>query len=281
MFTRIKRGLKRRVYKLHPRSFLYDYYCRKFPNRPLMANIDRDIKARIWPGDTIGKALYIGGLFEEDEVRLIKGALKPGMVFLDIGANMGYYTLLAAQRVGPGGQVHSFEPSPRMFSELKFNVELNRFSNVQLNHVALGDKPGMARLSRYERGQEVYGSLSQRCFPGARAIGYDDVVVETLDNYMENKNIKQVDFMKMDVEGAELMVLRGAERFLKQFKPQKIVFEFVEVNAAGFGYRCEEILDFLRNSNYTICMAGPNGNPVRIDSNPDEYPGLSSLVAIR
>ena len=196
----LTRAIKRRLYNFHPKSFLYKYYCKNSPDTPLTIRIDGDIKARIWPGDAIGRELFVGELFEEDEVNFIKNALKPGMTFFDIGANMGFYTLIGAKRVGSSGQVHSFEPSPRMFQELKFNVELNNFRNVHLNNVALGEKPGCARLSRYDRGKEVYGSLSDRSFPGKTIIGYDEVAVETLNDYMIKKNIGKVDLIKMDIE---------------------------------------------------------------------------------
>jgi FkbM family methyltransferase len=160
------------------------------------------------------------------------------MVFFDIGANMGYYTLIAAKKVGPTGRVDSFEPSPRMFNELKFNLELNKFNNVHINNIALGDEPGVARLSRYDRGREVYGSLSTRSFPGATIIGYDEVALETLDNYMVKKGIKQVDMIKMDVEGAEFLVLKGAV-FFKLFTPHNY-FELADINAVGLGSNAEE-----------------------------------------
>lgn len=278
--ARLRKGLKRRAYNLHPKAFFYEYYCKKSPDTPLMIRIDGDIKARIWPGDIIGRDLYLGNLFEVNEVRYVKKSLKPGMIFFDIGANMGYYTLIGAKLVGSSGQVHSFEPSPRMFQELRFNVELNNFNNVYLNNVALGNKPGLALLSRYDRGKEVFGSLSDRAFPGKTIVGYDEVGLETLDDYMVKNSIVRVDIIKMDVEGAELLVLKGAKSFLKQCAPKIIVFELADIHAAGFGYRCEEVLDLLRSMDYEIYTLQSAVRLEKIVSNPSKYPGEPNLIAI-
>lgn len=277
--SKLKEGLRRRAYRLHPRSFYWNYHCHHYPDDPLIARIDKDLKARVWPGDVIGKSLYVSGLFERQEVQFIKHVLQPGMIFFDIGANMGFYSLIAAKRLGESGKIHSFEPNPRMFEELKYNIDLNGFSNVKLNCLALADRTRVARLSRYERGKEVYCSLSDRNFPGADIIGYDDVRVETLYNYVKKMGINRIDLIKMDVEGAELMVLQGALSLLESGVPRMIIFELAQINVAGFGYHCEEVLDLLRSFGYTIYKLDNDGNLIKINLNPIEYPGSPSFVA--
>ena len=271
--SRLKEGLIRRAYRLHPKSLYWNYYCRHYPNNPLIVRIDKDLKARVWPGDVIGRSLYVEGFFERQEVQFIKRELQPGMVFFDIGANMGFYSLIAAKRVGDSGKVHSFEPNPRMFEELKYNIDLNGFTNVKLNCLALADKTRVARLSRYERGKEVYCSLSNRSFPGANIIGYDDVQVETLYNYVKKIGINRIDLIKMDVEGAELMVLQGAQSLLESGIPRIIIFELAKINVTGFGYHCEEVLDLLRGFGYAIYQFDIDGSLIKVKLNAIEYPG--------
>jgi len=279
--SKFKAGIIRRAYRLHPRSLYWDYHCRHYPNVPLIARIDKDLKARVWPGDIIGRPLYVNGLFEPQETQFIKHTLQPEMIFFDIGANMGYYSLIAAKRVGEGGEVHSFEPNPRMFDELKYNIELNGFTNLRLNNFALGDKTGVASLSRYERGKEVYCSLSNRNFPGTNIVGYDEVHIETLNNYVKKMGIEKIDLIKMDVEGAELMVLHGALPLLESGALRMIIFELAKINATGFGYHCEEVLDLLRGFGFTIYQIDNTSNLIEIKFNPIEYPGSPSFVAIK
>ena len=251
---RIKQGLKRRVYQLHPRSFYWNYCCRHNSDKPLIAKVEKNLKARVWPGDVIGRGLYIAGWYEQQEVNFLKRVLKPGMVFFDIGANMGFYSLISAKQVGPSGQVHSFEPNPRMFEELKYNVNLNSLDNVNLNQLALGDEPGTVQLSLYERGKEVYGSLSQNVYPGANIIGYDDVEMETVDNYIKKPGIEKVDIIKIDVEGAEFLVFKGAKALLSNSNGPVILFEMSQSLLEGFNTNCKEVAEYLMNFNYKVFM---------------------------
>jgi FkbM family methyltransferase len=274
---RIIRSIKRRLWELHPKSFFYDRLCNEFPDSPIDVIIDKNLKARVWPGDVLGKSLFVRGLIEEDETKFIKRILQPGMVFIDVGANMGYYSLIGAKMVGTTGQVHSFEPSPRMVDELKHNVNLNGFNNIHINNLALGNNKGVAQLSRYEAGKEVYGSISQRPFPGAQVIGYDDVQVIKLDEYVKENGISQVDAIKMDVEGAELLVLKGARDLLKNYRPT-IIFELATQHVIGFKYTCDDVLDFLTGLGYDIYTL-EYGKLCTVIENPSEYKGLYSFIA--
>ncbi len=136
-----------------PRAIAWRYRTKRFPKKEIITGLGKDLKVRVYPYDVIGKEIYVKGLFEKAEARLALKLLKPGMVFMDIGANLGQYTLLAARPVGMEGHVHSFEPSARMFAELAFNVELNDLSGIcRLNNLALSDRDGYAKLSLYEPG---------------------------------------------------------------------------------------------------------------------------------
>lgn len=248
---RIIRSIKRRLWELHPKSFFYDRLCNEFPESPIDVIIDKNLKARVWPGDVLGKPLFVRGLIEEDETKFIKRILKSGMVFIDVGANMGYYSLVGAKMVGHAGHVHSFEPSAKMVGELRYNVALNGFNNVCINNMALGEKNGIAQLSRYEQGKEAYGSLAQRPFPGAQVIGYDAVQVTTLDEHSTAHGISRVDVIKMDVEGAELNVLSGALETIRNFRPI-IILEIAEVNLSGFGFQPADIYNMFERNYYAL-----------------------------
>jgi FkbM family methyltransferase len=258
----------------------YRYYYNRFPDRALITKIDRDIKLRIWPGDIIGEPIYVKGVFEETETWFIKKFIKSSKIFFDIGANIGYYSFLAAKYMGPSSQVHSFEPNPRMFTELQYNITLNGLNNIFPNQLALADKTGTGHLSHYEKGKEVFCSLSQRVFPGVVATGFDEIKISTLDEYVYNNRVKQLDIMKIDVEGAELKVFQGAREVLKKAGALIIVFELTKVNVAGFGHSCEDVLSFLHDLNYITYMLIDKNKIIEIGiNNSADFSGKYSFIA--
>lgn len=273
---KVIKKVKKRLYIFHPKSLIFDFYYKRKPDFPLIVTIKDGIKARIWSGDTIGKGLYVSGSFEEEETSFISKILREGMIFFDIGANMGYYSLLGAELVGPSGEVHCFEPSPRMFEELTFNVNINGFENIRISNIALAEKCGVAHLSKYERGKEVYGSLSNFAHPGASIIGYDEVNVETLNRYITANSVERIDLIKMDTEGAELLILKGATKLLARDDAPIIMFEMSENLAQCFNYSCKDVLDFLKLYNFMVYIIS-HGNYVAAKKTHSSYDKIVSL----
>ncbi|MBM3333656.1 FkbM family methyltransferase [Candidatus Sumerlaeota bacterium] len=277
--TKLRRKLR---HTIHPRNILWHIRRWSSPNQPFIVSMDGDLRVRIYPTDVIGECLYLDDVFEPIESRFVCGFLRPGMIVFDIGANSGYYTLLACKRVGPTGSVHSFELSSRMVAELRFNVQLNGFSNVHINPKAVGDKPGVARLSRYAAGKEAYGSLGQSEWPGERIIGYDEVKVTTVDEYVRNARVEHVDLVKMDVEGGELLVLKGGTALFSRSDAPAVLFEFGPAMTAGFGYEADEILQLLRRFGYVInCISARGGLVVLPASIPAAELPAGNLVATK
>lgn len=267
---------------LHPRSVIWKYFQRKHPDRPRIIRLGKNLKVRVYPYDVIGKRIFIDGLFEKEECRFVTGFLKTGMVFLDIGANLGQYTLLAAQRVGPTGRVHSFEPSVRMYSELRYNVALNNLSdNCFLNQVAVSEKEGSARLSRYEPGAEVFGSLGNHHRANCSIIGSEEVKTITLDTHVLENHIHKIDLIKIDIEGSELPALRGAERILSQPDAPTIVLEMSDINTAGFGYKALDIWDYLSEFGYCLYRFDHKGQICGLASRPSDFSRPQNLVAVK
>jgi FkbM family methyltransferase len=235
----------------------------------------------VYPNDIIGRAIYLNGMFEIAECRFVMSFLKPGMVFFDIGANLGQYTLLAAQQVGPTGKVHSFEPSDRMFKELTFNVTLNNFDDIcRLNNLAISDTIGTARLSCRQAGAEVFGSLGdQDWVDGYPVTGYKDVQTFTLDEYMRQQDIEHVDLIKMDIEGAELPALRGGQQLLSEPQAPAIVLEMADVNTEGFGYKAMETWDYLLTMGYQMYRFDHDGRICGLADRPMDFTVSQNLVA--
>jgi len=236
---------------------------------------------RIYPHDIIGEPIYVNGMFEPSECKFVMKFLTPGMVFFDVGANLGQYTLLAAQRVGREGQVHSFEPSSRMFAESKYNVELNVLSNIcTLNKLALSNKVGTAKLSRYQPGAEVYGSLGTQCRESP-IVGYEVVETTTLDTYVEKKGVDHIDLIKMDIEGAELLALQGSEHTLSKSIAPAIVLEMADINTIGLEYQATEIWDYLEQFGYQFYCFNKRGQISGLAQRPVDFSRYQDLVALK
>lgn len=278
---RAPNALRRRYrYRWQPKALMWSYLRKRHPGKPMIVSLGEDLRVRIYPKDVLGKYIYIDGVFEPDCWDFVRGFLRPGMVVLDVGANLGQYTLLAANRVSPQGRVHSFEPSERIFRELQFNVELNRLSDrCTLNRLAVSDVPGVARLSRYEEGAEVFGSLGTHKRCEANIIGYEEVRTVTLDQYVQENKIERVDFMKIDVEGAELLAFRGAKSLLSRDDAPTILLEMGDMNTEGFGYKSCDLWDYLESLGYRLYALGSRQETLRPASRPAQCRLTVNLVA--
>lgn len=168
---------------------------------------------RIWVDlrSTIGQGLYVTGDFDPNAIRPAIDALPEGGVFLDIGANIGYYSVLAARKVGPRGRVFSFEMDPRPLRCLRRTIRSERLDGIQIVEAAVSDVDGVAHFEQAaESGHNRIGGTTE----GARSVRS-----VRLDSWVENAGLDRVDVIKIDVEGAERLVLEGARRTLERFRP--------------------------------------------------------------
>jgi FkbM family methyltransferase len=190
--------------------------------------------------------LLFRGQWEETETGLFCSLVKEGMTVVDVGANVGYYTLLAARLVGNSGRVFSFEPSPENFALLKRNVEANGYDNVVLVPKAVSDASGTAKLS-LDRSSSGGHGLSD--FRG----GPDTVEVETvsLDEYFAGRG-HRVDLLKVDAEGAEMAIFRGMQRVVAQSSHLVLLTEFFPRAIRSFGHRPEDYVRQLAGCGFRI-----------------------------
>ena len=182
--------------------------------------------------------LSINGVYEPFETELVKKEIKKGDVVLDLGANIGYYTLIFAKLVGKRGKVFAFEPDPTNFSLLKKNVEINGYKNVELVQKAVSNKTGKIKLYLCEDNKgdhRIYNSHD-----GRQSIEIEAI---RLDDYFKNYN-GAVDFIKMDIQGAEGGAIQGMFNLLKK-NNVKIITEFWSIGLKRFGIDSEECLKLL------------------------------------
>lgn len=168
--------------------------------------------------------LAVDGLYEPLVVNFLLRRLTAGMTFVDVGANIGVFTILAARQVGPTGRVLALEPSPRVFPYLEYNVKINGLSNVCLKQRAAYDRD-VPSLPLWEAPVEHFGmgALAPQFHTAPTA-----VPGRTLDHILIEEGIGHVDLLKVDVEGFEAAVFRGAKQLLTGERPPVILFEFCD-----------------------------------------------------
>jgi FkbM family methyltransferase len=245
--------------KLHPptESFIVDVKVNNVI--PLQVNICQQ-----YCGD-----LYYGIGFEKDELNLVRKFVRAGDMFFDVGANVGIYTLAASRLVGDEGQVHSFEPLINTFDLLKRNVDLNHAQNVHLNPVAVGDIVGEVNL--YVNAQSAFTGLG-RTNRGS-LLDVQKVPVWTLDHYAEREGIQSIDFLKVDVEGFEGHVLRGAAELLLRSPKLIVMSELAKKNFEPLGFSVKEVIDHVRGLGFEVWMIRNGGKGLQyIPSNSFSYP---------
>lgn len=189
--------------------------------------------------------LSIYGIYEEFETKLIKKQIKQGDIVLDIGANIGYYTLIFAKLVGKNGKVYAFEPDPTNFAILKKNVEINGYKNIILINKAVSDKTGKLKLYLCNDNK---GSHSIYPCDNRKFVEIDSI---KLDDFFSNYNGK-IDFIKMDIEGAEYSAVKGMSNLLRKNEEIKIISEFAPMNLKRSGIEPEEYLKLLHNYGFKI-----------------------------
>ena len=195
-------------------------------------------------------ALVFQRNYEINETKLVKGLVKPGWTVIDIGANFGWYSIHFSQLVGPSGKVFSFEPIPDSYEELNSNMQLNSCQNMKTFNTALGNRDDLVSFGIPEIDGGL-GASSQflKCNKQIQA------TMCRLDNVIEEKNITNVDFIKVDIEGGELDMLYGAEKLLEQFRPN-IMIEIVDVHCHRFGYSPNDVYQFLLSKGYSGLFIG-------------------------
>jgi FkbM family methyltransferase len=178
---------------------------------------------------------------EREEERAMRRLAKEGDVVIDIGANVGTFTLAAANAVGRSGRVFAFEAHPRTAAYLARNVRLNALRNVVVTAAALGDRPGTLEFS-----EERYDDVNHVVEKGTGV----PVPVMRLDEVAPLQEVERIRCIKIDVEGYELPVLRGAERTIG--KTDYVLFEAFEPNCTRFGYALADLFDWFTERGFAL-----------------------------
>jgi FkbM family methyltransferase len=225
------RGGIRRLGRVPGVRKTYDWLVR-FSPQEMLVEVQGNKMYIIPPDSALSRELLLCGIYEKGGVRVFHELIRRGMNVVDLGANIGYFTLIAAKLVGPEGKVFAFEPEPKNFSVLQRNVSMNGYENVILVQEAVSDKKGVAQL--HLRSDSWAHSLSS----SNGDIGSISVPVTSLDQFFSED--AAIDFIKMDIEGAEGKAIQGMERILGKGDVKAMVVEFHLTELEGQGSSFEE-----------------------------------------
>ena len=202
----------------------------------------------IYP-DPTSLAISRYGFYEEGLTTMVLDYLKPGMTFLDIGAHVGYFTLLGDWLVGDSGQVHSFEPTPSTFDVLRSNTESKQ--NIHLNRIALSSVAGLVTMNNYGPEFSGYNSIYRaRMFDETLSrVNATEFKAETIsvDEYVDREQLTP-DFVKIDAESAEFEILKGMEQTLNRCRPM-ISVEVGDMDIEGV-IPCKDLVMYVLNKGY-------------------------------
>jgi len=240
------------------RLYTYNTPIRKGSSRlmllalKLIGEPPRDLTATTPDGRTFAVDLTTGmqervfffGEYEPFVSKLVELLVVEGDTCIDAGANFGWFTTLMANLAGPSGSVHAFEPVPATFEELQQSVELLKDpSSVELNKLALSDAESETSITVFDGQPTGHASLAANGVSGT-AVSCKTI---RLDLYLEQRSIDSVQFLKADVEGAELGLLKGAEKLFKQAVPPAIIMEMARGTSSSFGYAPNDLIEFIKS----------------------------------
>jgi FkbM family methyltransferase len=256
---------------------LYESALRLCSDRP--ESIQTQVKdgRQFWVNLTTGmqETVYFLGEFEKAITKIAASLVRKGDVCIDVGANFGWYTTLLFTRAGEEGAIHSFEPVPATFRELKRNYELlGSPENVFINNLALGDREGTVSINLFENLPTGHASLSSQ---GRSDAAVFECRMITLDSYLEKHVHGPVNFVKVDIEGAEMMFLNGARRLFDQEIPPIFLMEMALQTTRNFDYVPNDLIEFigLRRAYDFYAIDEINGTLKNITGFPEEDIGAN------
>lgn len=188
--------------------------------------------------------------FEPAEVAFVQENLKQGDIFFDVGANGGIFTVIAAKKIGSSGHVYAFEPGLNELKLLRHNIAVNNLKNVTVVERAVSNKSGTAQFAVCYDG--AMNSLAKTDHPGQKIKAWQTIETISLDEFVRKMNINKVNLIKIDVEGAEKLVIEGAAATFQSQEQLMILLEANNLNASSFNYSVWELLSELIDRGFNM-----------------------------
>lgn len=208
------------------------------------------VKLKYDPNTYIGRYIYYRGVFEEQILDKMSELLKPGMTFLDVGANIGLHSVVSASILGKGGKVISIEPQSKVYQQLSENISLNNLENITVYKCALGSKSEKRELYQISSTNDGQATLALSTEESPKSV--ETVEVRPLGEIASEAGVDKIDGVKIDVEGAEFEVLKGASEFFQHHWPSFMLIECIDHHLQRFGSSSQELIEFLTSAGYSV-----------------------------
>lgn len=189
--------------------------------------------------------------YEKEEILFISEYLKKDDYFIDIGTNIGLFSLIGSKKVKQNGKIFSYEPTLKNFERLQENIKLNKIKNIETIKKAVSDENGFLDINVSLEGYDAWNSFAKPFWWK----NYTTERVETIildDIFGQNIDCKKVKLIKIDVEGWELFVIKGGEKYLSLKDAPTLIIEFVEENTRNAGYGTKEVYKLLIKYGYEL-----------------------------
>ena len=201
-----------------------------------------------WELDAVDELL--SKAFYKPDFLALEALLSPGDTAVDVGANVGTHSIMMGRRVGAGGRVIAFEPVPATAWAMRENLALNRIENVQLVEAAVSDSCGSIEMNLFDPRYSAWNSRGAPVIDGIAPVEKVSVRAETLDEMLRTLDVERVNFLKIDVEGYEIDVLRGASGLLGSGAVDHLCFEISQLPLQASGHTAREVFDQLGSFGY-------------------------------
>lgn len=242
--------------------------------RFLVVNLDEDLRFNCDLDEYLQRWIFCHGAAADADFCAMHRILRDGDHFVDVGANIGIFSLLGSKRVGVKGQVYSVEAAPSIQTKLQTNLIRNGSENVKIIPLALSNKSGVVSFFVSTGGNNGASSLSSNTPDGERIT----VQARALDSLIEDGTIHRCDVLKMDIEGAEPLALQGMIELFETSPPRAVMIEIAESLLANFSATPADVINFFVNHGYSWHRATSRGFEKLNDLN---IGGFQNLWAIR
>jgi FkbM family methyltransferase len=281
LLAKARRRLTRPLFLAYRRVLVAAFHARNILKRsaPIRAEAG-EVSFRLMPEGAVAFDMWSGLRFERPELEFILKMLEPGMTFFDIGANIGVFSVAAGRSLQETqSSIYAFEPCPATFAILEKNLQENELAGVHGQCLAVSERSGAASLYVNAEMKDGLNSLEDPSHGDAEVVGTVPVRVTTLDEFIVEHEIPAVDVMKVDVEGAELLVFRGARVLLARADAPLILYEGYSWCTAGFHYHPVEIMWLLEGFGYEIFVLDTASGRVRLRNSGESYDQM--VVAVK
>lgn len=219
--------------------------------QPMEMDIGRGLRMHLDARDLVPRSIIANGVYEPRTTQAIEDHLAPGGAFIDVGAHIGFHSLRAAVKVGSQGRVISVEPNPDTLRELNRNIAASKAAGILVQPVACSDKESTLQLFAGSLANTGMSSLSKKTAEAEGESGRQfQVRARPLDDIVAEAGLERLDALKIDVEGAEMMVLKGARKTIERFHPF-LVMEVKEEQLVAMGTNKAAVFAFLQELGYT------------------------------